>query len=79
MIDIKQRINAEERAILVGVIQKSQQEQEVMENLDELAFLAETAGAIEMNGRLASVNGNQSQTAQNASPENPWKPMNQRA
>jgi len=38
-----------------------------------------TAGAIEMNGRLASVNGNQSQTAQNASPENPWKPMNQRA
>jgi len=48
LIDIKQRINAEERAILVGVIQKSQQEQEVMENLDELAFLAETAGAIEI-------------------------------
>jgi GTP-binding protein HflX len=48
LIDIKQRINAEERAILVGVIEKSQQEQEVMENLDELAFLAETAGAIEI-------------------------------
>ncbi len=48
MIDIKQRIISEEKAILVGVIQKNQDEQEVMENLDELAFLAETAGAIEI-------------------------------
>ena len=46
MIDIKPQINAEEKALLVGVIQKDQTEQEVLENLDELAFLAETAGAI---------------------------------
>lgn len=46
MIDIKQQVKAEEKAILVGVVQKNQEEQEVRENLDELAFLAETAGAI---------------------------------
>ncbi len=46
MIDIKQQVKAEEKAILVGVVQKNQEEQEVHENLDELAFLAETAGAI---------------------------------
>jgi GTP-binding protein HflX len=45
LIDIKQQINAEEKALLVGVVQKNQTEQEVLENLDELAFLAETAGA----------------------------------
>jgi GTP-binding protein HflX len=48
LIDLKQRIISEEKAILVGVIQKNQDEREVMENLDELAFLAETAGAIEI-------------------------------
>ena len=48
MIDIRQQVKAEEKAILVGVIQKNQDEREVMENLDELAFLAETAGAIEI-------------------------------
>ena len=46
MIDIKQQINAEEKALLIGVVQKNQTEHEVLENLDELAFLAETAGAI---------------------------------
>ncbi|MBV9961536.1 MAG: GTPase HflX [Parafilimonas sp.] len=46
MIEIKQQLKAEETAVLVGVIQKDQTEQEVTENLDELAFLAETAGAI---------------------------------
>ncbi|MEP6684544.1 MAG: GTPase HflX [Parafilimonas sp.] len=45
MIDIKQQINAEEKALLIGVVQKNQTEHEVLENLDELAFLAETAGA----------------------------------
>jgi GTPase len=45
LIDIKQQINAEEKALLVGVVQKNQTEQELLENLDELAFLAETAGA----------------------------------
>ena len=48
MIDIKQQVKAEEKALLVGVVQKNQDEQEVLENLDELAFLAETAGAIEI-------------------------------
>jgi GTP-binding protein HflX len=48
LIDIRQQVKAEEKAVLVGVIQKNQDEQEVMENLDELAFLAETAGAIEI-------------------------------
>ena len=46
MIDKKNRIEEEERAVLVGVIQKDQKEQQVQEYLDELAFLAETAGAV---------------------------------
>jgi GTP-binding protein HflX len=46
LIDIKQRLNDAEKALLVGVINKTQTEQEVQENLDELAFLAETAGAV---------------------------------
>jgi GTP-binding protein HflX len=46
MLDKNNRIKAEERAVLVGVVHKDQREQEVMEYLDELAFLAETAGAI---------------------------------
>ena len=46
MIDIKQRLNNAENALLVGVISQTQTEQEIQENLDELAFLAETAGAV---------------------------------
>ena len=46
MIDKRNQINEEERAILVGVVQKDQQEHQVQEYLDELAFLAETAGAV---------------------------------
>lgn len=46
MLDKKNRINNEERAVLVAVVQKEQTEQQVHEYLDELAFLAETAGAI---------------------------------
>ena len=46
MLEKKNRINQEERAVLVGVVQKDQKEQEVQEYLDELAFLAETAGAV---------------------------------
>lgn len=45
MIEKKKVIEQEENAILVGLIQKDQTEQQVMEYLDELAFLAETAGA----------------------------------
>lgn len=46
MLDKQNKINQEEKAILVGVIQKDQKEHEVKEYLDELAFLAETAGAV---------------------------------
>jgi GTP-binding protein HflX len=45
LIEKKKVIEQEENAILVGLIQKEQTEQQVMEYLDELAFLAETAGA----------------------------------
>jgi GTPase len=46
MLDKRNKINNEERAVLVGVVQKDQTEQEAHEYLDELAFLAETAGAV---------------------------------
>ncbi len=46
MIEKKQIIKKEEKAVLVGLIQKEQTEEQVNEYLDELAFLAETAGAI---------------------------------
>lgn len=46
MIEKKQAVTGEETAILVGLIQKEQTNEQVTEYLDELAFLAETAGAI---------------------------------
>ena len=46
MIERRQNVDSAEKAILVGVVQKGQTEAEVQENLDELAFLAETAGAL---------------------------------
>ncbi|CAL1521248.1 GTPase HflX [Chitinophaga sp. MM2321] len=46
MIEKKQAIQKEERAVIVGVITKDQTERQVQEFLDELMFLAETAGAI---------------------------------
>lgn len=46
MIDKKNVIQKEERAILVGLVHKDQTEHQVQEYLDELAFLAETAGAV---------------------------------
>src|SRR6185295_14340043 len=46
MIDKKKKIENEERAVLVGLILKDQTEPQAQEYLDELAFLAETAGAI---------------------------------
>lgn len=45
MIDNKNIIDKEERAVLVGLIRKGQNETQLMEYLGELAFLAETAGA----------------------------------
>ena len=46
MIDKKQNIRREERTVLVGVVQKEQTSEQVSEYLDELTFLAETAGVI---------------------------------
>jgi len=46
MIDKRKSIQKEERAVLVGLINKDQTEPQVQEYLDELAFLAETAGAL---------------------------------
>ncbi len=46
MLDKKNSIFKEEKAILVGVVDKTQTEEQVQEYLDELAFLAETAGAV---------------------------------
>ena len=45
MIDKKQSIQISERAILVSAIQAGQTDQQAKEYLDELAFLAATAGA----------------------------------
>lgn len=45
MIEKKNVIEKEEKAVLVGMVQKDQTEQQLQEYLDELAFLAETAGA----------------------------------
>jgi GTP-binding protein HflX len=45
LLEKKYSINEEERAVLVGVIRQDQREQQVKEYMDELAFLAETAGA----------------------------------
>lgn len=49
MIDQNKKIKNDECAVLVGVIQKDQTIEQVNEYLDELAFLAETAGAITIN------------------------------
>jgi GTP-binding protein HflX len=45
MIEKKNSIQKEERAVLVGMVHQDQTEQQLLEYLDELAFLAETAGA----------------------------------
>jgi len=46
VLDKKKVVHKEERAILVGLVHKDQTDQQLQEYLDELAFLAETAGAI---------------------------------
>ena len=48
MIDKKNSIQKAERAVLVGLVSKVQTEEQAQEYLDELAFLAETAGAVTM-------------------------------
>ncbi len=46
MIDKKNKIQQEEKAVLIGLVHKDQTETQVKEYLEELAFLAETAGAV---------------------------------
>jgi GTP-binding protein HflX len=46
LIDKKNSIQKAERAVLVGLVHKTQTEAQSQEYLDELAFLAETAGAV---------------------------------
>ncbi|HKB45563.1 MAG TPA: GTPase HflX [Chitinophagaceae bacterium] len=46
MLNKRNTILKEEKAVLVGLVHKDQTEPQVQEYLDELAFLAETAGAI---------------------------------
>jgi GTP-binding protein HflX len=46
LLENKKRIREEERAVLVGLVHKDQTEPQVHEYLDELSFLAETAGAV---------------------------------
>ena len=46
MIDKKNKIAQEEKAVLVGLVHKEQTEVQVKEYLEELAFLTETAGAV---------------------------------
>lgn len=46
MLDRTNLFKEEEKAILVGVVHKDQKEQQVKEYLEELAFLATTAGAV---------------------------------
>jgi len=45
VIEKKQKISQEEKTVLVGLVQQEQTAEQVAEYLDELAFLAETAGA----------------------------------
>jgi GTP-binding protein HflX len=45
LIEKQHKIKGEERAVLVGLVQKDQTYAQVEEYLDELAFLADTAGA----------------------------------
>jgi len=46
LIEKKNTIEKEEKAILIGLVQPLQNEHTVKEYMDELAFLAETAGAV---------------------------------
>jgi GTP-binding protein HflX len=46
VLEKKKIVHKQERAVLVGLAQKDQTDEQLHEYLDELAFLAETAGAI---------------------------------
>lgn len=46
MIEVKEILDRKETAVLVGLITQQQDERQVQEYLDELEFLADTAGAV---------------------------------
>ncbi|MGI8637874.1 MAG: GTPase HflX [Segetibacter sp.] len=46
MIDKNNKVEQEQKAVLIGLVHKDQSEAEVKEYLNELAFLVETAGAV---------------------------------
>lgn len=46
MLENRNSIQQEERAVLIGLVHRDQTEVQAQEYLDELAFLAETAGAV---------------------------------
>ncbi len=62
MLERKKHIQEEIRAILVGVIVKDQTDQQVREYMEELAFLAETAGAITIKKFTQKLQGFDSRT-----------------
>lgn len=53
---------SEEKAVLIGVINQEQNEQQVAEYLEELAFLAETAGAIPVKRFVQKLSSVQAKT-----------------
>ena len=52
----------EERAVFVGIIRQGEDERKVKEYLDELEFLADTAGAVTIKRFTQRVNGPSSVT-----------------
>jgi GTPase len=62
LIDKKNSIQKEERAILVGVVTKTQTEEQAREYLEELAFLADTAGAVTLKRFTQKMNHPDSKT-----------------
>ena len=62
MIEKNNYIQKEEKAILIGVIHQHQNEHQLKEYLEELAFLAETAGAITVKKFAQKLNSPDSRT-----------------
>ena len=52
----------QERAVFVGVIKQNDDERQIMEYLDELEFLAETAGAVGVKKFIQKVDRPDSRT-----------------
>ncbi|MCH5716750.1 hypothetical protein [Niabella hibiscisoli] len=56
MLEKKNIIQDQQTAVIVGVVQKDQTEQQVKDYLDELEFLAETAALLHVNALCRSCN-----------------------